>query len=84
MSGNVRAKVKCWSKTTNTDGTGSVTLSPVYDPNPESENGQFWQATPSGTFSMSGIKGAALDAFEQGKEYYVDFSPAEVAEPVTQ
>lgn len=78
MSGKVTAKFKVNSKTVThpEHNLGNVQLTAVYDPNPESENGKFFQATPSASISLNSIKGAALDAFEQGEEYYVDFIPA--------
>jgi hypothetical protein len=55
----------------------TVTLSPVYgggDPN--HENTKFWQASPSGSIQLGCANLAAAEAFELGREYYVDFSPA--------
>lgn len=55
---------------------GYVKLRPVYSNNPEDENKAFWEATPSGEITMS-IKSSALDMFEEGKTYYVDFTPTD-------
>lgn len=51
-----------------------VQLSAVMSDDPESENGKFWTATPSGqtTLWINNPAGAAV--FEQGKDYYVDFT----------
>ncbi len=53
-----------------------VNLSAVMSDDPESENGKFWTATPSGqtTLWINNPEGAAV--FEQGKDYYVDFTAA--------
>lgn len=53
---------------------GAVSLSPVYSGSPENE--QFYKWTPGGNISLSTVNGAAFGAFEVGKEYYVDFTPA--------
>lgn len=74
----VRAKFKCISKTEDEGNeTANISFTAVYDPNPESENGQFFKWTPSATLNMYNLKGTARDAFEQGKEYYLDFTPAD-------
>jgi hypothetical protein len=38
------------------------------------ENKQFFAATPAGSISLTSI---LPDAFEPGKDYYVDITPAE-------
>ena len=40
------------------------------------ENKSFWQYTPSGSVELCTIR---EDLFEPGKEYYLDFTPAEPA-----
>lgn len=63
------------------DGTAelrTLKFSPVYgggDPN--HENTKFWQASPSGSLSLGTVNPEAWAAFELGKEYYLDFTPAE-------
>jgi hypothetical protein len=47
-----------------------ATLIPVS--NGSDENRKFFKATPSGKFEVSSI---IPDAFEVGKEYYIDISP---------
>ncbi len=54
-----------------------VKLEAVYDPDPESENGKFFSATPAGTIDLQILNKDAADQFEQGKEYYVDFTKCE-------
>jgi hypothetical protein len=53
----------------------TVTLNPVIDGS--EENKQFFEATPSGEIRMGVMNQAALDEFEAGAEYYVDFTKAE-------
>jgi hypothetical protein len=76
----VRAKFRCDSVTIKkgwsdkTPIVHSVQLNPVYANNdPNHENSKFWEATPSGSFSMDTIK---PQNFEVGKEYYIDITPA--------
>ena len=45
----------------------------VYSDDPTSENKRFWDATPSGEFSVSTIKELP---WELGREYYLDITPA--------
>lgn len=40
------------------------------------ENEGFWKYTPAGSIKLHIDNPAALEQFEQGKEYYVDFAPA--------
>lgn len=78
---SVRVKMKCVFKETSDlpKGGGHVELSPVPHGSPENE--AIYKYTPSGRSRLSRINQAAFDQFEVGKEYYVDISPAEVAEP---
>lgn len=71
---NVRCKFVCSYKD---DKTGQVSLSPVYSGS--AENKAFFAATPGGQINFYCVNPAALSAFEQGKEYYVDFAPAPAA-----
>ncbi len=43
---------------------------------PNHENTKFWQASPSGQIQIGCANLAAAEAFELGREYYVDFTPA--------
>lgn len=71
----VRAKFVCnWKTKTDTGGGQQITLSPVYSGS--EENKAFYSATPGGTISLYSVNPAATASFEQGKEYYVDFTPA--------
>lgn len=66
---SVRCKFVCSFK----EGQ-SVHFSPVYSGS--EENKKFFQATPGGQIAFYTVNESALDQFEQGKEYYVDFTPA--------
>ena len=52
----------------------TIVLSPVTDGS--AENKEFYDATPSGEIKLGTLNPAAWQAFELGKEYYVDFTPA--------
>lgn len=60
-------------------GATEVVLFPVTHDlqNPESENKRFWTATPNGKITMTITNAEAADTFEMGKQYYVDFTPAD-------
>lgn len=55
----------------------TLNLTPVYSDDPNSENRTFWNASPSGSIQLGVVNQAAWGMFEIGKEYYVDFTPAE-------
>lgn len=79
----VRAKFKVNEITSRDYGT-TVKLNPVYSTDPNHENKSFADATPSGDITLQINKGRpAANAFELGKEYYVDFTPAETPAPAT-
>ena len=52
----------------------NVHFCPVYDGS--KENKKFFAATPGGQLGLFTVNQAALDQFKQGKEYYIDISPA--------
>lgn len=68
-AGPVRAKFRCYEK----DGN-DVKLEAVVDGS--AENKSFFESTPHGTIKMMVKSGSALDRFEVGSEFYVDFTPA--------
>lgn len=53
----------------------TVKLQAVYDGSPE--NKEFFKWTPSGQISLGVLNPEAWKQLELGKEYYVDFSPAQ-------
>lgn len=82
---SVRAKFKVASKTSSdwgklADGSikvvETVKLQVVYDGSPE--NKKFFEASPSGSIDLGILNPEASKQFEIGKEYYVDFTLAEV------
>ena len=66
---SVRAKFTC-----NEVKDGQISLSAVYDSNPDSENGRFFKYTPWGQLKMGIVNELALDQFKEGEEYYLDFT----------
>lgn len=57
----------------------TLTLRPVYgNGDPNHENTKFYAWTPSGEIKLGCVNPEAWAAFEIGKEYYVDFSEANV------
>lgn len=69
----VRAKFTCTNKE-EVDGGFKISLSPVTCGSAENED--FFKWTPYGSCSIGTINGSAAEEFEVGKEYYVDFTPA--------
>lgn len=75
---SVRAKFVCEGKTEygeNGASGAAISLRAVYS-NSE-ENKKFFNATPCGEITLSVVNPEAAKQFEQGKEYYVDFTPAQ-------
>lgn len=72
----IRCKFIC-NSVTKQKGSGpdgfsySAQFNAVYSGSPE--NDAFFVATPSGSVTLQTIK---ADVFEPGKEYYIDFTPA--------
>ncbi len=72
----VRAKFQCTQKTTNeyvSSKSFEVALFAVTSGS--EENKAFFSSTPTGNIRLSVVNEAAANAFEVGKEYYVDFTP---------
>lgn len=66
-------KQKMWGSNT---GIGTVIkLNPVMSGSKENE--EFYKYSPSGSIELGTINEAAATSFEIGKEYYVDFTPAQ-------
>lgn len=75
----VRAKFVCSTVIPAAFAGGVVVhMNPVYSADPASENKAFSDATPSGTLQMHIAQGKpAADAFQTGRQYYVDITPAD-------
>lgn len=71
----VRAKFKV-EHVKHYEDVSEVRLTPVYDEDPESENGKFFKYTPGGEIEMHVVNPETANLFEPGKEYYIDFTPA--------
>lgn len=67
-----RAKFHCGWKSP--DGS-QINLMPVYSGS--EENKSFFASTPGGQIQLNILNPDAAAVFEQGKEYYVDFTPAQ-------
>jgi hypothetical protein len=67
----VRAKFVCGFKD---EKNKTVYLNPVYSGS--EENKKFFSSTPGGQISLNILNDSALAQFEQGKEFYIDFTPA--------
>ncbi|MBV9659127.1 MAG: hypothetical protein JO295_13595 [Verrucomicrobia bacterium] len=74
----IRAKLKCHEVTKTADNQERVKLWAVYDPDPASENHSFAKATPSATLEITIDNPAAQGFFVPGRDYYLDFSPADL------
>lgn len=82
----VRAKFRVTSITEHDGYNGdkvlmkTIKMNPVYGQgDPNHENTKFWKSSPSGSLELGCANGAAAAQFEVGKEYYVDFTPADSA-----
>lgn len=76
----VRAKFTCFgvahTQTSDPNGTcARVDLMPVYGDG--KDNASWSKATPAGKIEMWITNPSAIDQFEPGKDYFVDFTPAE-------
>lgn len=70
----VRAKFRVESKKQHTSGF-EVMLYPVTSGS--DENKKFYQYTPSGSMTIGTINEEAAARFIVGREYYIDFTPAD-------
>lgn len=73
----MRAKFHAESVTKHSGGVTSALLMPVRKGPSDSENTQFWQATPIGKLEITITNPAVQEFFEAGKEYYLDFTQCE-------
>lgn len=79
----VRAKMTCTDITDNgaekeEDKGYTVHMTPVVGGSPE--NDSFYKWTPGGMCQLSVVNKATAELFEKGKQYYVDFTPADAVE----
>lgn len=44
---------------------------------PSHENSRFWAYTPGGSIELNTVNAEAVAQFDLGKEFYIDFTPAE-------
>lgn len=71
------SKIEITGNTTDERELGTVHLSPVTGGS--EENKKFYNYTPCGGMTLGTLNAEALKQFKVGKEYYVDFTPAEPA-----
>lgn len=76
---SVRAKFKCEVVVSRTNGS-EIDLAPVT--NGSDENKEFYKYTPGGSIKLSTVNAEAAKQFVPGREYYVDFTPAEADQPL--
>lgn len=76
----IRCKFVVSSKTQHAYGGEELAASPVYQGEEGSENAKFWEATPSGTLELSGVKNGSLEGLKPGQEFYLDLTPIPAAE----
>ena len=73
---SVRAKFRCTSITIFEGESREYSFSPVYGAD-GSANADWSKWTPNGSLQMTINNPACFDKFETGREYYLDFTPAE-------
>lgn len=73
----IRAKFSCWEVKTDEYGE-HIHLEAVYgkDEKDNEENNQFAESTPTGRLDMQISNPGAMGFFEEGGEYYLDFTKA--------
>jgi hypothetical protein len=73
----IRCKFQLKSITASYNDSRSFVMEPVYDSDPNSENGKFFKATPSGRLEVFTVNKEAVEGLELGKNYYIDITPAD-------
>lgn len=54
----------------------TVVASPVYaNGDPNHENTKFWEASPSGAFTITTNNPAVLDVYKVGEEFFLESTP---------
>lgn len=74
----VRAKFQCNSINKSADNSSAV-VNMMAVTTGSAENESWSKYTPSGQLQMVISNPAAVEYFEQGKEYYIDIQPAELS-----
>lgn len=73
---NVHARLTVSAKIPQPDGSATIHFAAVYSNDPNHPNKAFTDATPSAYMQMHIAAGKpAIDAFQQGQEFDVLFSP---------
>jgi len=75
----MRCKVACSSKVNLGGGGFTLGFYAVYAGS--EENDKYFKATPSAQFYVQTVNEVAAAQFEPGKQYYVDFTPADPPPP---
>ncbi|MFN6565459.1 MAG: hypothetical protein RMY28_037440 [Nostoc sp. ChiSLP01] len=70
----MRAKFFAESVTQHSSGSNSVLLKAVLQGPNDTENAEFWKATPSGKLEMCITNPNAKNFFQPGLHYYLDFT----------
>ena len=73
----IRAKFTVQSVTKHAYGGEEVKLCPVYGSGDNKSNAEWAKATPSGSLTMTIDNPGAQGKLVPGKEYFLDFTPAE-------
>lgn len=73
----MRCKMVCTFNQPQNSGGRYLHFAPVYTGS--DENREFFKSTPGGVVQFNLVNEAAASNFEVGKEYYLDFSPAQMA-----
>jgi len=73
----VRAKFRLSSVTTYSDTSSKKLIFTAISDSSIPENAAFTKYTPNGQLEMHVDNPSALEKFEVGKYYYLDFTPAE-------
>lgn len=76
---SVRAKFKVQSVTESEGGLKTANLTPVTSGSPENE--RFFKWTPGGQIQLGTINPDAAAQFVPGRQFYVDFTPADEVQP---
>ncbi len=72
----MRAKFHVENVTSYSTGAIGVLLMPIRQGPDDTQNTQFWKATPNGKLEMCITNPDAKDFFKPGAEYYIDFTQA--------